>query len=442
MSPSLRSGDTVRWGPGESAKPPTRHMRIVWRIPPPPIEGLRATDGAGLLKENPGSLGILLWDLARQVILWADTPHEELAELSSPAFSDRGFASLLSTGGGSPVESAFRILARMFVDPVAGSRLEVGLACRRIATWAEAEDASHTAFVFALAAAHALPGDAQSAYQVGRLARRGAHYERATTWLTRALLLGRQAKDWDSYGAALAGMGNLYVQRGDYPRARKYHLRCLRAARRYGLRSLEGAALHNLCGVAIEVGRMEEVHAYARAAYEVWGPDHMRLPMLAHDVAYAWMGAGYFDLALQVFHVVLPHYRRTERVLVLADICRASAGIGDAERFERAWKAAWRFIGELSGRDHVAQGLLDMARGGASLRQWQRAERAAGLALALATEREESRIRVTAGTVLEAIRAERSVEFRSRPPAQAGALARRLAGDLTESLARSAAAGT
>jgi tetratricopeptide (TPR) repeat protein len=361
-----------------------------------------------VLAEDVAGIGVLLWDLARDVVIWSETPPQEVEEIFAPAAERMRMAALLSVQTDPPVASAFATIARMAGDPRAARRELVGISCRRISAWADAEGAPATALIFAIAAAHACPGNADFAYHVGRLARRQAEYERAKTWLRRALLLARQVQDWHTYGAALAGLGNYYVQRGDYPRARKYHTRCLQAARRHGLRSLEGDAHHNLCCIAIEAGRMEEAHAHARAAYDMWGDGHPRLPILAHDLAYAWMNEGYFALALQVFHAALPYYGRAERVLILGDICRATAGVGDVERFEEAWRAAWDFIGELATKDHVAQGLLDMARGAASLRQWGRAETAAQLSLALATDRKEGRIRITAETILHAIRNERA----------------------------------
>jgi tetratricopeptide (TPR) repeat protein len=394
-----------------------------------------------VLAEDVAGIGVLLWDLARDVVLWAETPPQEVEEVFAPAAERMRMAALLSVQTAPPVASAIATIARMGGDPRGARRELVGISCRRISGWAESGGAPETALVFALAAGYATPGDPAAAYQVGRLARRQAQYDRAKTWLHRAVLLGRQVKDWDSYGAALAGLGNFYMQRGDYPRARKYHTRCLRAARRHGLRSLEGDALHNLCVVAMDVGLIEEVNAHARAAYEVWGDRHPRLPILAHDIASAWMNEGYFAPALQVFDAVLPHTAASERVTVLANICRASAGAGGVERFEGAWRAAWDFIGELTIKDHVPEGLLEMARGAATLCQWERAEKAAQLSLALATDRQEGRIRITAETLLDAIRHERTADARAVLPAEVGEEARALARDLSVALSRGAAAG-
>jgi tetratricopeptide (TPR) repeat protein len=388
-------------------------MERVWRIPTPPPGNFNATDGAGVLAENLHSLGVLLWDLARDVALWSATHLSEATELFAPREERLRLVDAITVPIDRSLESAISILARMVGDPRAADRPRVSLACRRISSAAETEGALATALVFAMAAGHATPGDPNVAYQIGRLARRNAEYERAKLWLSRAVLLGKQIKDWHSYGLGLSGLGNLAVQRGDYPTARKYHFRTLRVAQRHRLRKLEGDALHDLCGIAIEVGPLEEVTHYARLAYEAYGPGHQRLPALAHDVAYAWMEAGYFAQAIEIFEVVLPHPTKPqERVQVAADIARAAAGTGNSVRFEQSWERAWIFMSRLTTKDHTPQALLDLARGAALLQQWDRAEMTVQMALALATERREGRIRITAETVLESVTREKSVKTR------------------------------
>lgn len=405
-----------------------------WRVPPPPEGGFGAAEGAAVLEENAGGLGVLLWDVARDLVLWATSRPRERAELFAPAAERTRSAWLLSSALDPMLEAALLGLVRVTGQPSRASRERVAMACREIARWADTQGAVATANAFAHAAAIAVPANANLCYEAGRFARRCADYPRAERWLKRAILLGRQKGEWEAYAKGLLGLGNTFGQRGDYRRAKKYQLRCLYAARRHGIPALEGPACHDLCGASIEAGKIDEVNRYARMAYEAYGEGHPRLPVLAHDVAYAWMNDGYFARALEVFEATLPHYTPAERVLVLADICRAAAGVGDVMRFEGYWRATWEWIEIWSGRDHVAQALLDLARGAALLRRWEWAEQAAEQSLVIATERREARIQFTAEAMLEAIRREHAAETYTAPDPLTEQEVDALANDLVESL--------
>lgn len=386
-----------------------------WRVPPPPEGGFGAAEGAAVLEENAGGLGVLLWDVARDLVLWATSRPRERAELFAPAAERTRSAWLLSSALDPMLEAALLGLVRVTGQPSRASRERVAMACREIARWADAQGAVATANAFAHAAAIAVPANANLCYEAGRFARRCADYPRAERWLKRAILLGRQKGEWEAYAKGLSGLGNTYVQRGDYPRARRYHLRCLSVARRHQLRKLEGDAAHDLCAIAIETRRLSEVHSYARIAYVAYGEGHPRLPALAHDVAHAWMNDGYFARALEVFEAVLSHCGSAERILVLGNICRSAASAGNTVRFEQAWTEAWTAIDSRPAQEHVAQALLDMARGAAAARRWEWAEKAALRSHDVATQRREARVQLTAESVLESIRREHAVEAYTAP---------------------------
>ena len=70
---------------------------------------------------------------------------------------------------------------------------------------------------------------------------------------------------------------------------------------------MQGRALHDLFTIAVETSPPAEAQELARLAFRAYGPRHPKLPALAHDVAYFWMGQGRFEPALEVFRAVMPH---------------------------------------------------------------------------------------------------------------------------------------
>jgi tetratricopeptide (TPR) repeat protein len=399
---------------GITAPPPhfLSPMQRRWRVPPPPQRGFGAADGAAVLSENVAGFGVLLWDVARDVVLWATSAPAELEEVFAPALERMRMASLVVQPVAPVLESALSVLARAPRSPQPVSRERVSLACSQISHWADGNGAVATASAFAHAAAVTCPGSARLSYEAGRFARRQADYTRAEMWLARAVLLGRQLEDWSSCINARGGLGNLYIQRGNYRRAERHHRRALQLARRTGSRDLEGTALHGLFLINSESGREAEMNACARAAHQAYGEGHPKLPVLAHDVACAWMEQGYFTRSLDVFEALHPHFSRDQRVAVLANICRAAAGTGDVGRFSTAWADTHTLIEAGHGEEYVAEAMLDLALGAALLMQWERAECSANRSLEIATVRREARIQITAEAVLQQIRNEQLVHAR------------------------------
>jgi tetratricopeptide (TPR) repeat protein len=298
----------------------------------------------------------------------------------------------------------------MLGEPTQISEEMVALACRRVSQWADDEGLLTTALAFAQAAATVTPGDAGTAFAVGKLARRRAEHARAETWFRRTIALARQIGDWSTYSQAFLGLGNMYHQRGNLPAARRFLIRAMRAAQRNSLHSIEGSAQHDLFAVAGEADRNEEAHQWARGAYEAYGPHHSAMPRLAHDVAYWWIRRGYYAEALPVLDSVLPHFSQPgARVTVLGSIARAAGGLGQRERFREAWEAAHDLLRNTTD-EGAAQGLLDMAHGAATLGLWDKAETAAREALETGSRRNESKIRLTAESLLDSVRHHRAVE--------------------------------
>ena len=421
--------------------PPVRRTTRRWRTPPAITHGAESFEGGGLLEEFSGPMALLMWQALRNVNLWAEQPPENRPDLFEPGADAMLLSLLRASRVDVQLETPLMALVRMVGAPETAKPEAIELACQHIAIWADGHGHMATAIAFAQAAAMAVPHDAGAAYAVGRLARRRAEYARAETWFRRAVALARQSGDWVSYAQAFSGLGNLYVQRGKYPAARRFHVRALRAARRHSLRQIQGGALHDLFVIAAHSGHKDDAERYARGAFEAYGPEHPRLPMLAHDLAYHWMERGHFSPALTVFQALLPHMTRYEdRMTGLANIVRAAAGAGQRRLFEETWDEVWDGLTRNESLENVATVLVEMAHGAAQLGEHERAERAAERAVRVARERGESRVLLMAESLLESVRRGRGARRRGEepaappPPPEVVADAHALAADLVRSL--------
>ena len=422
---------------GGTPRKPRRRWR--WHVPPALVHGTETLEGAEVLEEVSGAVGLLLWESVRDVFLWSSVPPgEERANLFHSDTYERRLQALDAAGVDAALYAPLKAIAEVLREPATTPEADVTAACRQIAQWYEDREQLGTALTFASAAAVASPANAAAGYRAGLIARRKAEYARAETWFRRTIGLGRQAKDWASYAEAFLGLGNLYIQRGNYPFARRFHIRALRAAKRHGMRDIQGRALHDLFVIAVESGQIAEALEYGRGALRAYGPSHPRLPALAHDLAFFWMTRGRFAPALTVFQAVLAYFPSgSERMLALADIARAAGGAGSREVFEEAWDQAWALSHDLGAGEFVAQSLLDLAHGAASLSDWPRAERAATAARDLAKRREEARVVLAAESVLDAVTRRRGVETAAVRPADGGEEAEAtelLASDLVRTL--------
>jgi tetratricopeptide (TPR) repeat protein len=307
--------------------------------------------------------------------------------------------------------------------------------------WAEGH-APATRLAFAQAAALARPGDPRLALSTARLARDAADSARAETWFRRAVKLAR-GKDWEAYVRAFLGLGIMYHRGGNYPAAGVVVGRALRAARRRRLRALQGEAHHELFVIALGGHRTATAYSHATAALEAYGPDHPRVPHLAHDLGVCWFDTGRFDLALSAFEHLQPCFVNPgERARVLANIARAAAGAGARQRYEEARAASVRLLAEAPDAASVeAEVLVIVAHGDNSMREWRRAEAAARHAAELAAAQGAGQMRLLAEAQLECARAGGALAVAQAHAEPLARNAERLARVLTSSLTRRTSAG-
>lgn len=390
-------------------------------VPPALRSGGEPFEGFNLLVDNPGEFGAVLWQVLRDVTLWASTPENSRKEIFSPKAPIRQWQILLHTELSESVRPYLLIVSNLlFTDRIPDSS-ELAHACRRIATWAEEHSRPQTAIAFAQAAALAWPQSAECAYKVGWLCRRFGEYARAESWFRRSIAITRRLPDMQSRVLSWINLGNIYLARGDYQAAETAFRRALRGATHSGLTGAKAMALHDLFAVAVETHRVAEAEVLAQRAARAFGATHPRLPILAHDVAAFWFSLGLFERAEVVFSAVLSVTRHPmERLQVLSSVARAAGGAGNRETFLDAWVEAWQIIDSQEEMECVATSALKLAFGSASLADWERAELAARYAERRASEHREPEVEEQAQTVLAAVKERNFKDAYARSPEATG----------------------
>jgi tetratricopeptide (TPR) repeat protein len=387
-------------------KPASRRTRI----PPAITRGAETLPGAPILDEVSGDLGVVLWRSVRNVTLWASTPPASRGALFAGAAAGVREEDLARLEIEPELVAPLSVMVRLLEAPGGMELLRVVNACRRVSLWAEQRGYLATALEWAQAAANAAPLSAGLAYAVGRIARRRAEYDRAESWYARAIVQARRAEDWRTYATAYSGLGNMAVQKGNFPWAKRAYLRCLKAAERYGLGDLVGSAYHNLFRAEIETGAGAGADVLAEQAFKALGTGHPDVPRLAYDVAYNWTLEGLFSEALRLSQVLERHFEApSERVLVLGLVGRSSGGAGNRMAFQAARERLDSLLQTGTPEDAAARGLLGMAYGAASLNDWPLAEEYGQQALDRALVRREGRVMLEAEAALDFVRSRSGV---------------------------------
>lgn len=401
--------------------PPTVESRRSWRIPPPLLRdsGDPGPEGLQVLQEIPTELGGLLWKTLRSSVLWARVAPSDRSELFDHEAGERRRTEILLTVPSEEGELAGLLedLSMILFHPAHVDPQTVGLACRRVATWAERKGHRRTALEFLQAGALACPADPLFALAIVRAARDLAQYSRAEAWFFRAVGLARQCRDWDSYARAYLAHGKMMLRRGSLPAARRSVLKALRRSTRQGLRETRAMALHELFVIEDNMGRPEAAQGHALEALEAYGAGHDHLPLLVHDLGFFWLEQGRFEEAFQVVREVVPRISEKLRPIALGTLARAAGGSGRPEDF----KAIWKELTLCPNGPGVAEAWVEVARGALTLGSLDEARTSVHRAEQLARERHEGRVRLMAEAVRESITAEeRALETRERAETSRG----------------------
>lgn len=390
-------------------KPSTPRQRPQFRLRAvPPITrriGDRAFSGSIILEECEGVGAFILWVSFRDAELWSTNPA------AGPLFWEQGVearrltVAQLDEFGFKSIKPALLTLAEL-AAPVQPDRGTVADGCDVIAGWSEMHNRLGTAVEYAQVASYALPERAMYAVRAGRVLRMRAEYARARTWFDHGIVVARRTGDWESYAQAYSGLGCLYMQRGNYRRARSVLRRSLGTALRHHLPERTGAAFHNLFAVEASTGNWTLAETYAERALSTYPKGSRGLPRLARDLAFRWIQRGYFDRALPLAREVIAHFAVTaDRALVWSDIARAAAGCGEVETFEDAWGKAYGLATQENAEPFTVDILLNLAHAAASRSDPVRAAMVARRALELARQRKEGQLVLEAEAVLSSLQA-------------------------------------
>ncbi len=327
--------------PGASKR---REAERHWLIPPALLGDPGGPNIAeiGILDEHPRVQALLIWNVVRDLMLWAGCPEEKRPELFPPESArvrnHQLESARLQEDAATWLELLMGVIYGLSDVPRPGFLSDL---CERLAGWAAPQGKIATAIGFAQGGALAEPMVPRAARLVGELAARSGQTVRAESWYQRAVGIARRRQDWSVYASSFQGMGELAFRRGALAEAQERFRRGLLAARRNGFRPEQADGCIGMLRVAVERGRFDDARRWESRARRLV----RRMPEKLQDLAAAsvelWMHVGDYARALEGLEILRLDASGERRMYVLARIAHASAGIGDLQRLMDAWTQAW-----------------------------------------------------------------------------------------------------
>lgn len=295
-----------------------------------------AFEGAGLLSEVPGALGLLLWRTARDVALWGDSSPTERSSLFATESIDQRIEFLAASCPVPPeASSAVHSLNVSLSLASQADSGELTVGCLEVAAWARSAGLFQTAITFAQAGAIASPADSDAALHTGIYASAAGQAARAETWLRHAVGLARQERNGVAYCDALVELGAIAEARGETDKARRDYTNAFRAARRTGARRARmrsAYALFQMGRASGWSGRQSFAEA-AQTAYESGVPGGVDMLL---GLARYWAAGGRLDAArdalgrIRMADEALPSSTQLQMAAFAARLYGASQMPGDA----------------------------------------------------------------------------------------------------------------
>jgi tetratricopeptide (TPR) repeat protein len=395
-------------------------------IPPPPHA--RAT--FPMLETGNDAIDLALWQVLRDVLLWARTPIDErglLFDPPSPALCKR----MADASDAAPLlADPLSTLARLRRVP-GEQPLQIAAACQLVTDWAERSGLLPVALHFAEASAYADPISPQWAVRAGYLARMVGGldmFARSEVWHARAYVIAVKKRNSEVVIRTLTSGGALMKDMGQYGRARRMFVRAARRAERDGRKRQSAVARHYSFALAAETGHIRVAVRDANAALSNYPLHDERLPALAHDVAFLLVRLNHHATALRLIDGL------GERVdgiwsmgMLYGMTARAAAGAGFGGSYFEASEAAAK-IARIND-ECAASVLFQLANASRLLRRWEEAKEHALAALSAARKRADKEIERVAVALLAEIERQEPPPPVCEPGSDTpiAALARRLA---------------
>lgn len=398
-----------------------------WTIPPPPALSAVGLEGAAILDEVPGPLGLELWQRFRDAVAWSGIPATERISGLGSASSYLDSDEFRRAAKGEPaLARPLGVLAALHHGRLTNARV-AAKAASVFAEWAASRGFDETAALFSGLAARMRPRDPDLAFAAGRAERRCSRYPVAVEWFTRAVGLARRAGDDAAYASAYLGWGLLEEQRGDRAAARKRYERARKAAMRGSLHQLAAAAEHNMIALSVPYDTFDVGFAHVVAAYKLYDESEAeRLALLALDAGVFLAEHGYYAPAMLLYDASLPHQARPAVLTALqANVARAAAALGERDRFQAAFDLLMR-EDALSG-EFAPASLAELARAAHTLGLDGKAAGLASEAIKIARERGAVAAERAATKALEVVREHGPGDVPQEPPARVIRFAKRFA---------------
>jgi tetratricopeptide (TPR) repeat protein len=342
--------------------------------------------GSALLSELIAeAIGSRVWGVYRLVVSWLATTGDKTAffdrESIETLILDTVATEELDPSPEARTPSAgLVVLLTEMLDPDPDEH-EAALGALAVAEWALGKNFVKTALAYSSLAA-GLANTARYAWLTARHHRTYGSPRDAETWFRVASATATRERDWEAKARALIGLGVLRLTLGSYPEARNQFLRALRVAQRFALRERAGEIHHHL----FTVGVATSDHALAEAEIEKvlasYGWRHPRLPHFVHDLAVYWTDRGdplnALDVLLSLVEKDFFHDEPHQHLLALGSTARAAGCAGEPLIFERMCFEIHTRRQRADTRPEwvqVAQTLLLVARGAATLRRWVQAKK-------------------------------------------------------------------
>jgi hypothetical protein len=400
--------------------------------PPAPLE--RAA--FSVLESQNDAIDLALWQVLRDVLLWARTPTDfrlRLFRVPGDVVRER----IQAAGDAAPLlVDPLAVLTRVRLLPGQVAPERIAAACQLVTDWAERSGLHAIATHFAEASAYVEPENPQWAVRAGYITRAAGGTEmlgRSEAWHLRAYTLAVQQRNEEVALRSLTSAGALMKDKGEYGRARRFYHRAARRAKRSGRKRQAAVALHYSFALAAETGHLRIAVRDANGALRYYPLHDERIPALAHDVAFLLVQNHHHGTALRLVEGLAERAAGVSIIGALYGItARAAAGAGHSSSYDLASGAALhvaRINEECAGAVFV-----NLAEAARFLGHWEMAAGHAGRALAVAQRRVDREIERLATQLQRQIKRREPPPPAFEPPSDTpiAALARRLAARLRQ----------